>query len=1036
MSLVSWLSGLKSSTSNRQISHQRRKVYSIPERNIALEQLESRTMLAAVMWDGEGGDFDWNNAQNWTEDTLPGTDDDVTIDFGANDFTVVISGGEFDVHSLTSNAGVNLQSTLQVETSSTFAGPVTISGQLGGTGNITVSGSAILNGELSGPVGSTILFSGSVMMPGNGVIRERDVTFAGETTWTGNGRVYTYGDVTVTNTGTWHMQPGPFETLGMLRGDGSQPILVLMNSGSIAKETGDNYAFIDATSTNTNTGSISVESGTLYLGSGGQPSSSSGTLSGATGTLLSLGGSWNISGPVTADKVEFGDSNSTVSDSYSATTQTLVYGGATVLFSGSSPAVGHLIVYGTADFGGAMSTLAVSMDAVSLFGGILRSARDLQVTGQFLFNNGSLEGVAGGGSLRILSNNAVTNNLFVRSFTLINAANMTWTGGSVQFFGATGGFINAAGATFVDQIDGTFGSADGNCLRFTNDGHFIKSGGTGITYLQMQLYNRGIVEIQQGQLYLGCGYVSTSPGSSVPPGIDYPTDHPPIIEDPNPTPLPSASPPVVIPGSYTQTVSGQLIEQIAGHSGAGTYGTPGIDYGQLVVNGDVALNGTFTVEVIGGFVPGLGQQYMAIDNRGTHPIDGTFIGLPEGSVIWAGNYGFTVSYSGGDGNDFVLTMNDFAGVYWDGEAGDNLWGNPVNWSFDMLPSANDDVTIDLGTNDFNVVVSTPGNIVKSLTSHAGLYLSGGELSVQEESLLLGNVTVANAVLGGLGNITVMGLFNLNGGTIGGSGGSLELQGDSTLGGGSIYGRTLISHGTASLVNDRTHPVYLYDDTVFDNHGTLLIGDLGWMIRGDNSSVQLLNSGSIVKPSGTGEAGLILPINSDGPITLSSGALNLGDHTAGTDSIYHGAVTAGPGTLLWLTGGNSASTFYGAFDVDHVIYYTGTAFNFYGSYHSIRTDAAAETNITGPVIGFGTLNVQGTMNIAPAVGGPVTLTFDSLNINGTLNTPDDLIVTGGFSLNGGTVAGSGTLLELQGRFHIAFRFNLRSQRDQSCGSVAG
>jgi hypothetical protein len=54
-------------------------------------------------------------------------------------------------------------------------------------------------------------------------------------------------------------------------------------------------------------------------------------------------------------------------------------------------------------------------------------------------------------------------------------------------------------------------------------------------------------------------------------------------------------------------------------------------------------------------VPSLGQQFLVIDNRGSNPIDGTFIDLPEGAVVWAGNYGFTISYVGGTGNDVVLT---------------------------------------------------------------------------------------------------------------------------------------------------------------------------------------------------------------------------------------------------------------------------------------------------------------------------------------------------------------------------------------------
>jgi hypothetical protein len=301
---------------------------------------------------------------------------------------------------------------------------------------------------------------------------------------------------------------------------------------------------------------------------------------------------------------------------------------------------------------------AATLDSLTLTS-LLVTNDDLELIGAFTWGSGELQGTNGQGSLTLLADASLNNTVSIRDFTLSNAANMTWTGGTVRFYGSTGGFHNAQGATFTTTFDGTFGSVDGNCLQFVNDGHFVKTGGTGITSLQMQLYNRGTVEIQRGQLYLGCGYVTNNPGTPVPPGISYPLEHPPIAIDPGPTPLPPDTP-VVVPGSYTQTVTGLLIEQIAGYTGPDTFGIPGTDYGQLVVNGDVALNGSFDVQVIGGFVPTIGQQYMAIDNRGSNPIDGIFIGLPEGEIIWSGDYGFTISYDGGDGNDVVLTMDRFA----------------------------------------------------------------------------------------------------------------------------------------------------------------------------------------------------------------------------------------------------------------------------------------------------------------------------------------------------------------------------------------
>jgi hypothetical protein len=44
-----------------------------------------------------------------------------------------------------------------------------------------------------------------------------------------------------------------------------------------------------------------------------------------------------------------------------------------------------------------------------------------------------------------------------------------------------------------------------------------------------------------------------------------------------------------------------------------------------------------------------------IDNRGNAPIQGTFVGLPEGASFETGGRPFTLTYAGGDGNDVVLT---------------------------------------------------------------------------------------------------------------------------------------------------------------------------------------------------------------------------------------------------------------------------------------------------------------------------------------------------------------------------------------------
>jgi hypothetical protein len=81
--------------------------------------------------------------------------------------------------------------------------------------------------------------------------------------------------------------------------------------------------------------------------------------------------------------------------------------------------------------------------------------------------------------------------------------------------------------------------------------------------------------------------------------------------------------------------------------------TAGTEYDQLSVTGTVVLDGA--LQVVPTFAAGPGDQFILLANDGVDPITGTFLGLPEGALIDAGTGFFQISYSGGDGNDVVLT---------------------------------------------------------------------------------------------------------------------------------------------------------------------------------------------------------------------------------------------------------------------------------------------------------------------------------------------------------------------------------------------
>jgi len=51
-----------------------------------------------------------------------------------------------------------------------------------------------------------------------------------------------------------------------------------------------------------------------------------------------------------------------------------------------------------------------------------------------------------------------------------------------------------------------------------------------------------------------------------------------------------------------------------------------------------------------------GTIITSINNTAVTPISGNFTGLTEGSTIVAGSNTYQVSYAGGDGNDFALTV--------------------------------------------------------------------------------------------------------------------------------------------------------------------------------------------------------------------------------------------------------------------------------------------------------------------------------------------------------------------------------------------
>lgn len=85
--------------------------------------------------------------------------------------------------------------------------------------------------------------------------------------------------------------------------------------------------------------------------------------------------------------------------------------------------VGTLNVSGTASFIPTGASYTLSIPTLNVFG-TLRGTIDYVAAGTFNWTNGNLQGVAGVGSLTILNDSTITGTHHVRSFNLINAADM------------------------------------------------------------------------------------------------------------------------------------------------------------------------------------------------------------------------------------------------------------------------------------------------------------------------------------------------------------------------------------------------------------------------------------------------------------------------------------------------------------------------------------------------------------------------------------------------------------------------------------
>ena len=234
MRWISWLNGLRCPALTRR-SFQTRRIRH--RRFSAVEQLEIRTLLAVVSWDGGGGDFNWDNALNWDTNGLPGAGDDVSIpDLPGNQ--IIVSQGNVSVNSLTSAESISLRSgSISLAGGSQIDAALSMSNaSLTGSGSVTVNGLTTLSRN-SYLAGSGVLnANGGLIVDATAgwVSVDRSVlNITGTVTHTGGAFYAGLGAVINLLPGSvWDMQAGAF----FLLNPGARP--TFNNQGTFIKSAG------------------------------------------------------------------------------------------------------------------------------------------------------------------------------------------------------------------------------------------------------------------------------------------------------------------------------------------------------------------------------------------------------------------------------------------------------------------------------------------------------------------------------------------------------------------------------------------------------------------------------------------------------------------------------------------------------------------------------------------------------------------------------------------------------------------------------
>lgn len=194
-----------------------------------LEHLESRQLLAAISWDGGGGDNNWTNPLNWSGDVLPTLNDNVAIDSAQS--PIRISQGDAALaYFLNSSVPLNIS-----------GGQLTVAGPWAHHAALTMSGGSLSIGLLS--------LDGDMMWTGGSIMAGRGYNLAGH-------RFTIDGNVSLASL---------FENDGTIEWRSGNLVLQGQDAPSLINSAGSTFLIHSSGTLNSPTGTNLINRGTLIL---------------------------------------------------------------------------------------------------------------------------------------------------------------------------------------------------------------------------------------------------------------------------------------------------------------------------------------------------------------------------------------------------------------------------------------------------------------------------------------------------------------------------------------------------------------------------------------------------------------------------------------------------------------------------------------------------------------------------------------------------------------------------------------------------